>query len=173
METIAYLINRETKSLYLPVKKVAHSALVTALNPVTERVGGKKRVKEFLGYTWIMVVRDPLDRFNSFYRADRPGKRRVDPDGLLDDVLEGYWSKDSHTEPQANYLDDLKIPEIIVKYENLQEEFWRFKGMFPGCLDLQPENISPRERDLWRDFTPEQIEQLRERYARDYELFGY
>lgn len=173
METIAYLINRETKSLYLPVKKVAHSALVTALNPVTERIGGKKRVKEFLGYTWIMVVRDPLDRFNSFYRADRPGKRRVDPGGLLDDVLTGYWKNDSHTCPQVEYLEDLKMPEVIVKYESLKDEFWRFEEMFPGCNLLLPENISPRERDLFRDFTPEQIDILRDKYKLDYEVLGY
>lgn len=173
MEDIAYLVNDKTRSLYIPVKKVSHSAIVTALNPVTRRVVGKEEAKKLINYTWIMVVREPLDRFNSFYRSDNPGKQRLDPLGLMDDVITGYWKNDSHTCPQSEYIEGLKIPEVIIKYENLKDEFWKFEEMFPDCNKLGVENVSKSDRDLYRDFPVDMIDVLRDKYKLDYILFNF
>jgi len=176
MEQIGYPVCHETKTVLIKPRKVASSAMGIAMRSREHDdwvIGAKALWNECKGYTVIIVVREPMDRFNSFYRAKNPpcskGKRLI-----KECFYGGKWSDNSHVVPITNYIAQIyKWPDIILRYENLEEDFEIIRERFPGTGNLEKRNVSPRERDIWRDYDKKTLKFIRDKFIIDYENFNY
>lgn len=174
MDQIGYPVCHETKTLLIKTRKAACTAIGLAMRDYCEWVIGAKAVwEECRDYTIILVVREPLDRFNSFYRAKNPhtstGKRLI-----KECFFGGKWENNPHCAPITEYTNQLhKWPEIILRYENLDKDFEIIRERFPGTRELEKANVSPQERDIWRDYDKNTLRFIRDKFIVDYRNFNY
>lgn len=85
---------------------------------------------------------------------------------------------ESHFESQISFLSDRKgelIPDYICKFENLKEDFENIcnKLKIKPIPDLPVKNKSKRKKNFMEYYDDELKELVRERYKKDFEVFGY
>ncbi|WP_371223650.1 sulfotransferase family 2 domain-containing protein [Roseovarius sp. 2305UL8-3] len=135
------------------------------------------------------VVRHPVPRLISAFRFQRDVEETVSPDILFEDWLhrietnrsEAFWDYDNHNRP----MDDL-VPEgaTVFRLENGLEAVRAWVQDLvgpdhPALPEIAPRNMmTARLKHLGKDDTPviptaAAIDQIAQRYHRDFARFGY
>lgn len=117
-------------------------------------------------------VRHPLDRIVSAWAFF--DKNRIGVAPFKTWALDVMGKQDKHWMPQHLYTDGFRL-DFVGKLETLSEDWRRLRELRPdmGLRETLPHLNSSPHRD-WQDYmTPKLERQLRDYYARDFELFGY
>lgn len=132
------------------------------------------------GYEVIAIVRDPLDRLISAWRYfyNRAPKDIPDTSLSLDDWLIEVCNMDpkhmnEHIQHQSFLLSDLNgniIPDRLIRFENLKEDWKDFQRDYPKIPDLNHKGKSNREGD---EPSLEVMNKVYEFFSDDYEKLGY
>lgn len=140
-------------------------------------------------YTCFAVVRHPYDRIVSEFRyrlttANRRGEPLPDdPFGAFDVFIRQNLDEDRsdqsrHLQTQTRFVVDDSggiIVDHVLPFETLNRSLQPiFRKVFGGQRDLPHKNKSRQAREMTRDsLTVGQRAYLAERYAEDFERFGY
>lgn len=143
------------------------------------------------------VLRDPLARFESFYRDKILGARRADAPGLHPDISRAGFDRrmslhdcvvhlasippelwDQHVVPQYLLLHRLSsgrlVPaaKFVLKFENLSEEWRKLSALLPGLPDLPGSRFNrtdPADRVVMDE---DSAARLRDFYRGDLEILS-
>lgn len=166
------IIDYESMSAYVPIRKAASQALQAALVPAG--IQHNHAPKDYR-IRLVSFTRHPWDRLRSLYEAAMPRAPRFDSfPAFVDWVLAGGGHENIHAAPQSSLLP----PEMyyIGKYENLSDDYEVARKLFSRSRPLSPRNESPTRtswEELFSQLTDRQIEALKRLYAPDFERYDY
>jgi len=137
---------------------------------------------QFNAYSKITFVRNPWDRVYSWYTNVlrdplHRKKHGIDKDISLNEFLVKH-SQSWGLKPQTYWLQDFSgnvAMDFVGKFESLQEDFDKMKRQFnlSEAIEL-PHKIKGGAESSYRDrFDPDSETIVRQRYAREIEMFGY
>lgn len=132
---------------------------------------------DFRKYFKFAIVRDPYQRLMSEYRY-RKSWQRMSIDQFLAVTFDNDWSDSArHLVPQVKYLKDAQggmLVDEIVRFENLTAELAPvFRRIFGEDRELPHRNSSKSGSGTVADLTKAQMKVITEKYAADFEAFGY
>lgn len=172
-------------ALILTAKVCTHS--IHSLRP------RRRAVQSIANYTTAGMVRHPFDRFVSCW-ADMRRPHRVHlvtrnrlngrpvkgmRAGLSIDefaeVVARQPQQNRHFIPQHVWLHvGGRLPDHVIRYEHLREDWQLMQQMFPELPDLPTERHNVCEHGPWEEeMTPAACEILRPVYQKDFEIFDY
>ena len=151
--------------------------------PMEKVHGGKHadqyRVEKFLrqrnqtlGFTFC-VVRNPWDRLVSTYHYYIK-RGQINPKKLsFDDFIKGKWKEGNKwgcsRKQQHQYYYDM---DIILRYENLEEDFKQIQDFYGIKKDLGTKNTS-KHKDYKSYYNQERIDIVAEHCKKDIKIFNY
>lgn len=170
-----YVVDDVKKIVFVRNFKVASTSLLAALWYGCYAID-KEHAQYLQSYTWIIVCRHPFSRLASAWgmreRSDMFNEYPTFSE-FVDSILSGS-NTNVHITPQVDTL--LKTPDLIYRYESLANDWEQLKLHFqaPDVLPQLRVNPTPVSwQELFSELSPTQIDQLREYYHRDFEMFGY
>jgi hypothetical protein len=135
------------------------------------------------GYTPLVLLRDPVERWISACPALGVVENIVTDIGAIADVLEHFdsWMEDEHTTPQFDFIDGLDLSRAMYFYcdhnlsKNIQH-FFQTQGI--DTVVPEPTNIKPDTLEFqsasgaWKKFftNPTVMPVFTKKFARDYAL---
>jgi len=186
------------KLLYVPTPKCACTTMKHVMyflehgDWYQESAEEKKYIHKFYGYDNLVenlddysdwykfaVVREPIDRFISFYQNKIvQEKKYIDPSVDIDNLamnLEKYQSQNSalkhHTETQKSFLgDDLAVFDWVGKIEDLSKLHETIQEMTHLNFSLPQKQTSSSSRKAKLSLSNETILRLVDFYKEDYAL---
>lgn len=131
---------------------------------------------EYADWTKFTVVRNPYNRFRSFYYDKR--KLFSDPDASMDSILRNFkknkWYKDPHGRPQARLLGgDLSAFNFVGHTENMDEVFTFLSKAFGVMIQKRHDHISDNNNRQNDELTKWQEKKIYNLYKSDFKLLGY
>lgn len=135
----------------------------------------KQRAQSLLKHdlgTTIVCIRNPWDRFVSayFYYKQRAKK----PNFIEKLTFEQFIHNERHgcvDRPCNYYFDNV---DILLRYENLSEDFRKVQHHFNNYSNLSSVNKSKHDRDYRKYYTsPELVDIVAKKHSADIERFGY
>jgi len=167
----------ERKLAFFTVPKCASMSIAATIEREMKKEWGRLQLhfpmtpmlwKGWQDYTRLAVLRCPYERFLSAASFMSKGTCRLDL--FLDMACSTPDHEvDQHFQSQSRYLmlDGLLIPNRIIRFERLVEEWGDFAAQhWPEVAEIMHRNKSPRGDEL----TDEQKDRLRHRYAADFDL---
>jgi hypothetical protein len=143
------------------------------------------------------VLRDPVARFESFYRDKILGARKADAPGLHSDIARAGFDRqmsfhdcvvhlssippelwDQHVVPQYLFLHRLSFGRLVpaakfvLKFENLAEDWLKLSALFPDLPDLPGDRFNrtdPADRVVMDE---DSAARLRDFYRGDFEILS-
>lgn len=160
--------------------------------PNVNRVLGSLRLNRHevsaLDYTKVVWVRNPLDRlvsgwFNRVHNVTM--KETMDSYGIpnnisfLDFVDWVYSIKDG--EMNAHFrqqvfditIDGVLVPNVIIKLENLKEDWQRLKARFDWLVDIKYHEHRTNKGNYHGYYDKESLDKVKIRFVDDFRLLGY
>ncbi len=182
-------------AIYFPVEKVATRTLLDVFECKKPRKLVKKKnyFENYKDYYKFAFVRNPYDRLVSCYKNKIIENRKKEDINIRNNFSKNMSFNDfvkevskipdiradQHIKSQSFFLEYKKTGKLLVdfvgRFENLEEDYKKICkkiGMKPKDK-LSSKNKS-KNRKSYKDYYDEETKKLvRERYKRDFELFGY
>jgi len=177
----------DKKILYIPVPKVASNSIKAYLGNLDRKVK-LNLVYRFKNYFKFAFVRNPYDRFASFYYDKIKSwnaigrnkfflvKNGISSKTTLVEAAEKickYYRSNIHTVPQVDFLfnDKMIMVDFVGKFENINEDIDIIKSHFKSTTNLLHLNASKKPQVYQYDSVYKDI--IYNTYKEDFKLLGY